>query len=182
MDRQVFARFDELAFLPVKFQAAALGVPGPRVIHLLVADRLGNRAVVHQGGNTLQGLRLQILDLVSLGVGGMVEYPLQIHVGAALAHELPVILEARVARLLRQLGRNQGQHVDITHRVEDPRSGVRGKICRKGLVTDAVMSGCFNSAQQSTPKTTSAHSHEVDHHHSLTAIISIRGSTFTTVL
>ena len=61
-------------------------------------------------------------------------------------------------------------------------SGVRGKTDRNGLVTDAVMSGCFSSAQQSTPKTTSAHSQEVDHHHSLTATISIRGSTLTTVL
>src|SRR5512136_1498422 len=60
--------------------------------------------------------------------------------------------------------------------------GVRGKIWRKGLVTDAVMSGCFNSAQLSTPKTTSAHSHEAVHHHSLTAIISILGNWLMTVL
>ena len=61
-------------------------------------------------------------------------------------------------------------------------SGERGKICKKGFVTEAVMSGCFSSAQESTPNTTSAHSQEVDHHHSCTATISIRGSTLTTVL
>ena len=61
-------------------------------------------------------------------------------------------------------------------------NGVRGKMDRNGLVTEAVMSGCFNSAHESTPNTTSAHSHEVLHHHSLTQIISIRGSTLITVL
>jgi hypothetical protein len=60
--------------------------------------------------------------------------------------------------------------------------GVRGNTWRNGLVTDAVMSGCLSSAHESTANTTSAHSHEVDHHHSLTAIISMRGSTLTTVL
>ena len=50
------------------------------------------------------------------------------------------------------------------------------------LWAEAVMSGCFNSAHESTPKTTSAHSHDVDHHHSLTAINSILGNTLMTVL
>jgi len=60
--------------------------------------------------------------------------------------------------------------------------GVFGKTSRNGFVTDAVMSGCFNSAHESTPKTTSAHSHDVDHHHSFTAINSILGRAFTTML
>ncbi len=60
--------------------------------------------------------------------------------------------------------------------------GVRGKTVKKGFVTEQHMSGCFSSAQESTAKTTSAHSQEVDHHHSCTAIISILGSTLTTVL
>ena len=47
-------------------------------------------------------------------------------------------------------------------------SGVRGKTVRNGFVTEAVMSGCFSSAHESTAKTTSAHSHDVDHHHSFT--------------
>ena len=61
-------------------------------------------------------------------------------------------------------------------------SGVRGNTCRNGLVTDAVMSGCFISAQESMANTTSAYSQEVDHHHSLTATISILGSTLFTTL
>jgi hypothetical protein len=60
--------------------------------------------------------------------------------------------------------------------------GVRGKIDKNGLVTEAVMSGVFSSHQESTPNTTSAHSHDVLHHHSFTHTISIRGSTLTTVL
>src|SRR5262245_61691317 len=60
--------------------------------------------------------------------------------------------------------------------------GVRGNTTRKGLVTDAVMSGCFNSAQESTPNTTSAHSQDPVHHHSCTAIISMRGGALMTVL
>ena len=61
-------------------------------------------------------------------------------------------------------------------------SGVRGKMQRNGFVTEAVASGCLSSAQESTANTTSAHSHDVDHHHSFTAIISIFGSTLITVL
>jgi len=38
------------------------------------------------------------------------------------------------------------------------------------------------AALDDRPDRRHAHSHEVDHHHSLTAIISIFGSTFTTVL
>ena len=57
-----------------------------------------------------------------------------------------------------------------------------GKPSGNGLVTEAHISGYLSSAQLSTAKTTSAHSHEVDHHHSLNAIISILGSTLTTVL
>ena len=67
-------------------------------------------------------------------------------------------------------------------RLEDARQRRARKDVRNGLVTDAVMSGCFSSAQESTANTTSAHSHDVDHHHSLTAIISIFGRTLTTVL
>ena len=71
----------------------------------------------------------------------------------------------------------------MSPRVSKGRSrGVRGKTVRNGLVTEAHMSGYFSSAQLSTAKTTSAHSQEVDHHHSCTAIISILGSTLTTVL
>ena len=60
--------------------------------------------------------------------------------------------------------------------------GVRGKTVRKELVTEQVISGCLNSDQESTAKTTSAHSQEVDHHQSWTAIISMLGRTLLTTL
>ena len=40
-------------------------------------------------------------------------------------------------------------------------------------IKQAVMSGYLSSAHESTANTTSAHSHDVDHHHSFTAIISV---------
>ena len=61
-------------------------------------------------------------------------------------------------------------------------SGVRGKTVRNGLVTEAVMSGCFSSAQQSTRRPRRPIRRRSTTTIRCTAIISILGSTLTTVL
>ena len=121
VDRQVLACLDEFVFFSVELQPAALGVPGPRVGDLFVAHRLGRRAVVHQRRDALHGQPLQFRRVVALGGAGEVEHALQVDVGLALAHELPIVVEPLVAGQFGHLRSDQRQHFDVAQRVEDPR-------------------------------------------------------------
>src|SRR5690606_39838097 len=60
-------------------------------------------------------------------------------------------------------------------------SGLRGAMWRKELVQEPVASRFFRSPHESTPNTMAAYSQEAVHHHSLTKIASMFGSTLCTV-
>ncbi len=143
MHGKVLACGDELVFFAIELQASALRVPGDRIRHLVVADGLRRRAAVHDRRDPLLGLRLEIAELIALGVGAVVEDPLQVDVGAPFAHELPVIDESLVTGEFRELGTDERLHLDVAHSVEGPlhrgprerhQEGIRHRRCHVGML------------------------------------------------